>query len=163
MGGDYREVLPQPLHFLRVPENRWNKPSGLQASDIAGRSSGSGAARPGNLWTSSTVVRHLISGFLPSVPVPEQGASTRIRSNLASERKRLAVASRHYSAGFGGHIFKPAKRPVACDDRGPGLEHLGGLVAGRGAQVQCGHSRLDLKIRHDRLRADVLLASCVRD
>ena len=31
--------------------------------------------------TSSGVTRHLISGFRPRVPVPEQGASTRMRSN----------------------------------------------------------------------------------
>ena len=43
---------------------------------------------------SSWVRRHLISGLRPSVPVPEQGASIKIRSNFAPKGSGCAASSR---------------------------------------------------------------------
>ena len=64
------------------------------------------AAPPGGACRSARsagVSRHLISGLRPSVPVPEQGASTRMRSKRPREGQRTRAVQHHQvgaSSGF---------------------------------------------------------------
>ena len=48
---------------------------------------------------------------------------------------------------------------VAGDGADAGFERLGGLVAGRGAEVEEGEAGVEIEQRHDGLRADVLDAA----
>ena len=80
--------------------------------------------------------RHLISGFRPSVPVPEQGASSRIRSKGRRKGSGTAPSSTTSGQPSGFNAGQPLKLQVASHRPHAALERLRGLVARRGADVE---------------------------
>ena len=124
----------------------------------------SAACRACSPARSSGFSRHLISGLRASVPVPEQGASSRMRSKRPAEGQRSRAVEHHQRRSPAASACAGARQvEVAGDGPHAGFERLGGLVARRGAEVQkASGPGARLQQRHDGLRADVLDAESAR-
>ena len=85
---------------------------------------------------SAGVKRHLISGLRPSVPVPEQGASTRMRSKRRAKGSGWVPSSTTSRNAQALHLRQAVQVEIAGDGVDARFQRLRGLVAGRSAEIE---------------------------
>ena len=101
--------------------------------------------------------------------VTAQGASAgarRVNQNaieLAAERQGLGGIEDHRGTIEIAHLLHAVEVDIAGDGANSLLDGLGGLIAGRRAQIEEGLAGMQIEQRHDGLRADVLGAASARD